>query len=390
MPFATREVARRLNACSRPAAGRRRRGDRVAGIAGRGWDQRPGAARLRAEPASAHERAGTRDAALVCCRSTPGRRRRRRCDAAAARPARLRTGAARAAHRRRSAGRVPAPCSFRVQDVLPPTYLHVLAFPVSVALMTEPSFPFALPAGARWQCDRATSSGHARRTGDRAGARRRSAGSPGRPAGRSAHRRDGGDELVWRSRSTYLRPGKPTGPKSRASSTDPPPGPAALIRVPGDTGRRYAAVSGDRNPIHLYPLTARAFGFRRAMVHGMWLKAECSPPWRPACPTHCPSMSPSRRRCCCRRPVSFVAAQDDGTWRLDVRSAKSGRPHLIGTVPRSAKPQLVSSSARCEVGQVRAGSLAAVRAEGHSRRSGPAGSAGVCAAEEPWVIDDPR
>ena len=35
-------------------------------------------------------------------------------------------------------------CGFRTSDVLPPTYLHVLAFPVSVALMTEPAFPFPL------------------------------------------------------------------------------------------------------------------------------------------------------------------------------------------------------------------------------------------------------
>ncbi|RKN44053.1 hypothetical protein D7294_08530 [Streptomyces hoynatensis] len=45
--------------------------------------------------------------------------------------------------------------------------------------------------------------------------------------------------------------------------------------VPAAIGRRYAAVSGDRNPIHLHPLTARPFGFRRALAHGMWTKARC-------------------------------------------------------------------------------------------------------------------
>ena len=35
-------------------------------------------------------------------------------------------------------------CGFRTTDVLPPTYLHVLAFPVTVALMTERAFPFPL------------------------------------------------------------------------------------------------------------------------------------------------------------------------------------------------------------------------------------------------------
>ena len=46
-------------------------------------------------------------------------------------------------------------------------------------------------------------------------------------------------------------------------------------RVPGDLGRRYAAVSGDRNPIHLHALSAKAFGFPRAIAHGMWTKARC-------------------------------------------------------------------------------------------------------------------
>jgi acyl dehydratase len=43
--------------------------------------------------------------------------------------------------------------------------------------------------------------------------------------------------------------------------------------LPGDLGRRYAAVSGDVNPIHLHPWLARALGFRRAIAHGMWTAA---------------------------------------------------------------------------------------------------------------------
>ncbi|MDH6568551.1 hypothetical protein M2160_003572 [Streptomyces sp. SAI-117] len=54
----------------------------------------------------------------------------------------------------------------------------------------------------------------------------------------------------------------------------PLPG-VAEWRLAGDVGRRYAAASGDRNPIHLYPLTARLFGFERAIAHGMWTAARC-------------------------------------------------------------------------------------------------------------------
>lgn len=33
-------------------------------------------------------------------------------------------------------------------------------------------------------------------------------------------------------------------------------------------------MSGDRNPIHLHPLTARLFGFGSMIVHGRWLTAR--------------------------------------------------------------------------------------------------------------------
>jgi hypothetical protein len=55
----------------------------------------------------------------------------------------------------------------------------------------------------------------------------------------------------------------------------PDPPVTAHWRVPDDTGRRYAAVSGDHNPIHLHGLAAKAFGFPRAIAHGMWTKARC-------------------------------------------------------------------------------------------------------------------
>ena len=82
-----------------------------------------------------------------------------------------------------------------------------------------------------------------------------------------------GDEPVWPGRSTYLRRGGGTA-RSRRGPSDPPTGPASLVRVPDDIGRRYAAVSGDRNPIHLHALAAKAFGFPSAIAHGMWLKAR--------------------------------------------------------------------------------------------------------------------
>jgi hypothetical protein len=46
--------------------------------------------------------------------------------------------------------------------------------------------------------------------------------------------------------------------------------------APEDIGRRYAAVGKDYNPIHLFALTAKLFGFKRAIAHGLWSVARCA------------------------------------------------------------------------------------------------------------------
>ncbi|MBN8432222.1 hypothetical protein JF535_15340 [Microbulbifer salipaludis] len=92
-------------------------------------------------------------------------------------------------------------------------------------------------------------------------------------------------ELVWECVSTLLSRTKPraSGTGGGAHSRAPAPEEGMDMRgvrtlpwvLSADIGRRYARVSGDRNPIHLYGSTARLFGFPRAIAHGMWLKAHC-------------------------------------------------------------------------------------------------------------------
>ncbi|MET7640197.1 MaoC/PaaZ C-terminal domain-containing protein [Streptomyces sp. NPDC005438] len=86
--------------------------------------------------------------------------------------------------------------------------------------------------------------------------------------------RDG--EAVWHSRSGYLCRHRREQPVEGTRPPAPAPLPVRGVwELPGDLGRRYGAASGDRNPIHLHPLTARAFGFPRAIAHGMWTFARC-------------------------------------------------------------------------------------------------------------------
>jgi acyl dehydratase len=47
------------------------------------------------------------------------------------------------------------------------------------------------------------------------------------------------------------------------------------VDAPANTGRRYASISGDYNPIHLFDRTAQWFSFKQCVAHGMWSLARC-------------------------------------------------------------------------------------------------------------------
>ncbi|MEU7038141.1 MaoC/PaaZ C-terminal domain-containing protein [Streptomyces sp. NPDC046237] len=167
---------------------------------------------------------------------------------------------------------------YRTGGPLPLTYPHVLGFPSAMRLMSRRDFPLPLLGLVHtW----ITITRHALLT---------AAGRPEltvyaretRPHRRGTEvtmvteaRLDG--RLVWESASGYLAR------HARAGDTQPPQAPllppllptTTEWHLPPDLGRRYAAVSGDRNPIHLHPLTARAFGFPRTVAHGMWTFARC-------------------------------------------------------------------------------------------------------------------
>ena len=167
-------------------------------------------------------------------------------------------------------------CGFRLRDELPPTYPHVLAFPLHMRLMTDGSFPFTA-VGLVHVANRIVVK-RPLRLGEPLDltARPKSAGE-GTFALITEGRVDG--EVVWEEESTMLTPGGKA-PRTEDFETDF----VAEWRLPGDLGRRYAAVSGDRNPIHMHSLTAKPFGFPRPIAHGMWTKARCLAALEPSLP----------------------------------------------------------------------------------------------------------
>lgn len=229
-------------------------------------------------------------------------------------------------------------CGFAVSGELPPTYLHVLAFPLSVALMTEQAFPFPLVGMVHV----ANSITVARpvHAGETVSFDVRADDLRPHPSGRqfdllAEASVDG--ETVWSGRSTYLRRGG--APKSDSAGKDgarkelpAQAKPLALVTVPGDIGRRYGSVSGDRNPIHLHALSARLFGFSSAIAHGMWLKARTVAALQGRLPEAFTVDVAFKLPVTLPSTIAVATPRDGDGWALDVRDKRGVKPHLAGTI----------------------------------------------------------
>ncbi|MGY1915027.1 MaoC family dehydratase [Blastococcus sp. SYSU DS0973] len=228
-------------------------------------------------------------------------------------------------------------CRFPLADTLPVTYPHVLTFPLQTALMSDRSFPLALPGlvHVRNRIDVLRPV----RTGEVLGlevwAERFAAHRSGATVDLCASVSAGGAE-VWRGRSTYLARGATAPAGAPDSDVTVVVGNldrvAATWQVPGDAGRRYAAVSGDVNPIHLSGLTARAFGFKRAIAHGMWVKARVLAAVANRLPEALTVDVGFRKPLFLPSTVTLSTARADGGWDAAVRNAGSGTEHLVTTI----------------------------------------------------------
>ncbi|MFD4652818.1 MaoC/PaaZ C-terminal domain-containing protein [Streptomyces sp. NBC_01474] len=163
------------------------------------------------------------------------------------------------------------------QAALPVTYPHVLGFPLAMRIMAERRFP--LPLLGLVHTSITVTQGHDLPVDEAyelsVYVKELAPHRRGTEATVVTELR-AGDTRAWTSTSTYLARHRTDTPAAAAAEERPEPLPAvAEWKLPGDLGRRYGAASGDRNPIHLHPLTARLFGFPRAIAHGMWTVARC-------------------------------------------------------------------------------------------------------------------
>ena len=242
----------------------------------------------------------------------------------------------------RHLARYRAVCGERESEALPIGYPHVLATPVHLAMIASDAFPLSL-MGVVHIANRIVlnrplridDTGEIRAVldGHRDTAR-------GQELDLNTEVRVGG-EVVWSETCTLLarrrgRRGPPrTGGTHRPGVALPPPETVRtqIFRVDSGTGRRYARVSGDFNPIHVADLAARWFGFKHAIAHGMWSLARCVA-----------ALGPEAISASCvldaafKLPIAFPARVILESWssqdglRFALRDSASERGHLDGCI----------------------------------------------------------
>ncbi|WP_462417007.1 MaoC family dehydratase [Kytococcus sp. Marseille-QA3725] len=180
-------------------------------------------------------------------------------------------------------------CGYPLGGPVPSTWLHVRTFGLQMRLMTADDFPLAVLGlvhlASRWRMHDPVAPDARPRL--MVWAQDLVPHAKGAQVTLAASAEVDG-RVVWEGWSDYLSRGttlsgatelsRGTGPAAGVPTPEPSEAAAlperARWRLGADAGRRYAAVSGDANPIHLSAPTARLFGFPRAIAHGMFTAAR--------------------------------------------------------------------------------------------------------------------
>ena len=222
-------------------------------------------------------------------------------------------------------------CGFALRDRVPATWLHVLTFALHVHLLSSSDSSIRL-AGIVHVSNRMTQ--HRPVMADEV------LDLQVRATNLRPHRRGGlldlagevrvGDELVWDGVSTYLATGVNLAgqPEESGTSDWSPIPPSALWRLPADLGVAYRQVSHDPNPIHTSRLAARAFGFSRPIVHGMWTHARALAALEPRLPERYTVSVWFLRPIMLPATVSHGAERAQDGWRQAVMTRDGDKPFM--------------------------------------------------------------
>lgn len=226
-------------------------------------------------------------------------------------------------------------CGFKKSDGVPLIYPQMLTFPLVTHYISSPDCPW--PALGTVHLANAITQHQPLKAGDAVRVELQTGDLFAHEKGQVFElnlRILRGEELVWTATQTLLRVGvKPASgaPYAGQIELDAPLSCQAEFVAAANLGRRYGAVSGDRNPIHLTALTAKLFGFKRAIAHGMWTSARAT-----ACllPGH--ALQQAELNVEFKTPLFLPGKATLWTHRapngalFEVRDGKGQKPHLRG------------------------------------------------------------
>ncbi|RNI21631.1 MaoC family dehydratase [Flexivirga caeni] len=226
-------------------------------------------------------------------------------------------------------------CGYALRDAVPATYLHNLVFPLQVTLFADKSYPYPLVGSVH--LDNTLTQHRPVRIGEELDLATWATNA--RPHKRGVQvdvvsRAHVGDELVWEGLATYLYRGQRVdgSVSEQPAGADAVDGPGMVWRLPANLGRRFAAVSGDVNPIHLNSITAKAMGFPTTIVHGMWSQARMLAAIENRLPAAFVAMASFRRPVLIPGTVRFVARRQGSDWVLALRDNSKGTVLVRGEV----------------------------------------------------------
>jgi acyl dehydratase len=230
-------------------------------------------------------------------------------------------------------------CKFQKSDELSATYLHILVHTLYMELLTQEDFPFALLGLVHLKntityYEKVTSKD---KLDFHVYFGEMGTHSKGKviPIITKIYCKE---KLVWEETAENLKrvSSGESGEKVKTKIEDDVlTGGSEIWKLPSDLGRAYAKVSGDYNPIHLYAITAKMFGFQRHIIHGMWTKARAlaslekyiqDKPYRITAEFKLPLFLPGTVR------FTYNTKNNDKEIPYEVRDARSLKPHVKGKV----------------------------------------------------------
>ncbi|MAL96990.1 MAG: hypothetical protein CL583_00925 [Alteromonadaceae bacterium] len=232
-------------------------------------------------------------------------------------------------------------CGFEKPLAYPLTWPHILAFPLHMRLLTDPAFP--LPLLGLVHLRNSITQHRQVHHGENLDVHCQLADPVLTSRGLEFDIRTevfSSGRLVWSEISTNLFRQKSTTVHSDRKQTGatkelPTYSMSSSLSAPESIGRRYGRVSGDINPIHMHALTARAFGFPRAIAHGMWTKARSvallqhQQDWQ---------QGPVEIETAFKKPL-FLPGRATLNWEstksrtnFQLLNAKGDAPHIVGSI----------------------------------------------------------